>query len=57
MKKSVPHLIRDEEQAIKDYGDSATPKTRKVFKHIKGEEQHHKKELVEVKKDIAKKMK
>lgn len=51
--KSIPHLIKDEQKAIKDYTDSAkaTPhkKVKHLFKHIRGEEQHHKKELKEIK--------
>ncbi len=61
MKKSVPHLISDEEQAIKDYRDSAKEtrdkKAKRTFNHIRPEEEHHKKELSELKSHIAKHMK
>ncbi len=61
MNKSIPKLIGDEEQAIKDYTDSAHknkhPQAKRIFKHIRGEERHHKKELEETKKKIANKMK
>ncbi len=61
MKKSVPHLIQDEEQAIRDYKDSEkeskNPSAKKVFRHIRPEEEHHKKELKEVKERVAHKMK
>lgn len=61
MNKSIPSLIKDEHKAIKDYDDSAKSskhsEAKKTFGHIKGEEKHHVKELVETKKKIAKKMK
>lgn len=60
MKKSVDSLIKDEHKAVRNYGDSekgAHPKAKKVFKHIIPEEREHAKELNEVKRKIAKRMK
>lgn len=61
MDKSIPSLIKDEHKAARDYEDSAKKNPHKVakriFRHIKGEEVHHAKELAETKKKIAHKMK
>jgi rubrerythrin len=61
MNKSIPKLIKDEDKAIKDYEDSAAkskrPEVKKKFRHIKGEEKMHDKELKELKNKVASKMK
>ncbi len=61
MKKSIPHLIRDEKQAISDYRDSAKAtkhtESKRVFNHIRPEEEEHKRELTKLKHNLAKKMK
>lgn len=60
MLKSIPHLIRDEKQAIKDYSDSAKNAKHNIakakFSHIEKEEKGHAKELADIKKKIAKKL-
>jgi rubrerythrin len=61
MNKSIPHLIKDEKQAINDYADSAQEikhtEAKGKFRHIRKEEIHHKKELKELKNKVASKMK
>jgi len=58
--KSISHLIKDENKAAEDYDDSAKAtshkKAKKLFRHIKGEELHHKKELKELKGRAIKKI-
>lgn len=48
MAKTIPSLIADEKQAIKDYGEKArrvSAPAAKVIRHIQGEERQHAQEL------------
>ena len=48
MAKTIPSLIADEHQAVKDYGAKAkevSAPAAKVIRHIQGEEKHHAREL------------